>query len=114
MKNLQELSKYDTFIYDHYEIEDLKNSIKITYYFDIPNLEKFTPTIEIPKKEEKSVLATNAIYKNFICLLWVQNRPKRANCLANFWGRQRCACTCCFGKQIKRRRKYVGTYARKA
>lgn len=55
MKNLQELSKYDTFIYDHYEIEDLKNSIKITYYFDIPNLEKFTPTIEIPKKEEKQI-----------------------------------------------------------
>ena len=43
-------SKYTEFIYDKYKIEDLENSIKITYYFEIPGLTSFRPTYEIDKK----------------------------------------------------------------
>lgn len=43
--------KYETFIYENYKIEELDNSLKITYEFNIPNLTKFYPTIEINKCE---------------------------------------------------------------
>lgn len=55
MKNETELMLYDKFIYHTYKIEDKKDSIKITYFFEIPKLEKFEPSIEIPKKEGKQI-----------------------------------------------------------
>lgn len=51
----QNLMIYEDFHYNRYEIEDKGNSLKITYFFKIPNLEKFEPSIEIPKKETKKV-----------------------------------------------------------
>ena len=42
-------NKYDTFIFENYELEELENSIKITYNFIIPNLTTFKPTIQINK-----------------------------------------------------------------
>ncbi len=53
--SLEEIRKYDTFIYEDYKIEDKGAFLKITYYFSIPNLEVFTPSLEIPKKESKVV-----------------------------------------------------------
>ena len=31
-------NKYDTFIYDSYEIEELENTTKITYNFIVPSI----------------------------------------------------------------------------
>ena len=50
-KFLELREKYKTFIYDKYEIEDDEDSIKITYYFEIENLQKFNPTIRLSKKQ---------------------------------------------------------------
>ena len=47
-------NKYTTFIYDKYEIIEDKYKFKITYYFEIINLEKFNPTLEIDKKYIKN------------------------------------------------------------
>lgn len=53
--NQKNIFKYDKIIYDHFKIQDLSKKLKITYYFEIPNLEKFEPTLEIPKLEEKEI-----------------------------------------------------------
>lgn len=45
--------KYKEFIYKSYEIIDNKNEIKIKYYFEIPGLSEFEPTITINKKNIK-------------------------------------------------------------
>ncbi len=42
-------NKYDTFIYDSYEIEELENTIKITYNFIVPSLTQYKPTLEVKK-----------------------------------------------------------------
>ena len=42
-------NKYDIFIYDSYEIEELENTLKITFNFYVPNLTEFHPTLEIKK-----------------------------------------------------------------
>lgn len=42
-------NKYDIFIYDSYEIEELENTLKITFNFNVPNLTEFHPTLEIKK-----------------------------------------------------------------
>jgi len=57
MKKLEEIKKYNTFIYEKYEIEDHQNYIKITYFFEIPGLSKFNPSLEIPKKKDKKITA---------------------------------------------------------
>lgn len=47
-KNFSDLRKlYPTFIYEKYEYKIEDNKLKIKYFFDIPNLESFTPTLEI-------------------------------------------------------------------
>lgn len=48
-KKIDDVRKAKTFIYDHFEIEETENNIKITYFFEIPDLEHFEPTLEIPK-----------------------------------------------------------------
>ena len=42
-------NKYDTFIYDSYEIEELENTTKITYNFIVPSLTQYKPTLEVRK-----------------------------------------------------------------
>lgn len=42
-------NKYDTFIYDNYEIEELENTTKITYNFIVPSLTQYKPTLEVKK-----------------------------------------------------------------
>lgn len=42
-------NKYDTFIYDSYEIEELENTTKITYNFVVPSLTQYKPTLEVKK-----------------------------------------------------------------
>lgn len=50
-KFLELREKYKTFIYDKYVIEEDNENIKITYYFEIENLQKFNPTIKLSKKQ---------------------------------------------------------------
>lgn len=56
MKTFEDLRKqYKTFIYDKYTIEYEDEKIKITYYFEIPNLTLFKPVIKIDKKDIKKL-----------------------------------------------------------
>lgn len=51
MDKFEELrNKYDTFIYDKYEIIETINNYEITYYFTIKDLTTFKPKLIIPKK----------------------------------------------------------------
>ncbi|MBR2246500.1 MAG: hypothetical protein IKG58_01125 [Bacilli bacterium] len=55
-------NKYSEFYYNNYSIEENDNYIKITYEFEIKDLEKFTPTLKIPvsKNYNKNNLDTIA------------------------------------------------------
>lgn len=61
MKN----KKYNTFIYDHFEIEYLEDLVKLRFYYEIVGLKKFIHKIEIPclnkniKKDDVDTLAFN-------------------------------------------------------
>ncbi len=44
-------NKYDTFIYEGFDIQELENTLKITFNFNVPNLTNFNPTLEIKKCE---------------------------------------------------------------
>ena len=46
--------KYDKFIYEKYEINDIWDWWNITYFFSIPWLAEFRPTIQIDKKNIKN------------------------------------------------------------
>ena len=46
--------KYKKFVYEKYEISDTWDWWDITYYFDIPWLTTFTPSIKIDKKNIKN------------------------------------------------------------
>ena len=54
--------KYPEFIYDKYEIIEDDDSFKITYYFEIVNLKKFTPSLIINKKD----ITNENINKDFL------------------------------------------------
>lgn len=54
--------KYDKFIYEKYEINDTWDWWNITYFFNIPWLVEFRPTIQIDKKNIKN----QNIDKNFV------------------------------------------------
>ena len=58
--------KYTKFIYDKYEIIDEPNTLKIKYYFEIPGLSKFNPTLEIPKRCIKNEDIDNNILNEMI------------------------------------------------
>ena len=66
--NFEELrNKYKNFIYKDYKIYDLEDRICLEYTFEIENLKKFTPRIEILKKEFKfndidSLLVQNIVF----------------------------------------------------
>lgn len=63
MKNFNELrNKYDKFIYKGYNVLEDKDKIKLEYFFEIPNLSKFNPTIEIEKRN----ISFKTINKNYI------------------------------------------------
>ena len=55
MNNLNKFNefrqKYNTFIYDHYEISYDEEKMNIKYYFNIPGLTWFYPQIKIKKKD---------------------------------------------------------------
>ena len=53
-KFLEFRNKYNTFIYDKYEIIENNDSFQIIYYFEIPNLCNFKPELIISKKELKN------------------------------------------------------------
>lgn len=48
-------SKYPTFIYHDYKIEEIDNVIKLVFYFEIVGLKEFFPVIEIPKCKEFNI-----------------------------------------------------------
>ena len=58
--------KYNTFIYDKYEIEEDDEYIKITYYFEIENLQKFNPTLKISKKQVITSHLKNNLVKQLV------------------------------------------------
>ena len=66
--NFEELrNKYKNFIYKDYKIYDLEDRICLEYTFEIENLKKFTPRIEVLKKEFKfndidSLLVQNIVF----------------------------------------------------
>ena len=50
----EELRKeYPKFIYNKYEIEEIDDKYVLTYYFEIPGLTEFTPTIKLPKGKKE-------------------------------------------------------------
>lgn len=51
-KTLEEIKKYDTFIYDKFAIEYEEEKIKINFYYEIIGLKKFTHKLEIPVSNE--------------------------------------------------------------
>jgi len=51
-KTLEDIKKFDTFIYDKYEIEYKEKSIFIKFYYEIVNLKKFIHKLEIPYAKE--------------------------------------------------------------
>ena len=44
-------NKYNTFIYEGFNIEELENTYKITFDFNVPNLTHYNPTLELRKFE---------------------------------------------------------------
>ena len=58
--------KYPSIIYHNFKLVDNKDSYKIIYDFEIPTLARFTPSLEIFKKDIKndinSTLALNIIF----------------------------------------------------
>ena len=52
-KYLELRNKYDTFIYEGYNVEEKDNKTIITYDFNVPNLTHYYPTLELNKFELK-------------------------------------------------------------
>lgn len=57
--------EYPTFIYHKYDILENENTIKIIYSFEIPNLEVFNPTLEIPKNNIK-IDINDSFFRNLV------------------------------------------------
>ena len=57
-------NKYPDFIYEKYEIVFTDESMNIQYYFNIPNLRKFTPKLKIPLEYIKKEY--NEEYLNYL------------------------------------------------
>ena len=67
MKSFNSLRKtYKEFIYKDYSITEGKDEIKIEYYFEIPNLTVFKPTIEIEKRNIQFKSIDNDFVKNLV------------------------------------------------
>lgn len=64
MKKFKELrAKYPDFIYEKYEVKETNDLMILTFYFNIPNLAEFTPTIEINKKD---IINNNKIFIDYL------------------------------------------------
>ena len=67
MKDFETLrNEYKEFIYKEYEISEDETCIKIQYRFEIPNLQIFTPTIEIEKRNIEFISIDNDAIKNIV------------------------------------------------
>ena len=67
MKDFETLrNEYKEFIYKEYKISEDEKYIKIEYKFEIPNLQVFTPTIEIEKSNIEFESTDNDIIKNIV------------------------------------------------
>ncbi len=67
MKDFKELrNKYKEFIYKSYNITENENIIKLEYFFEIPELAKFNPTIEIEKRNINFKSIDNDFVKNLV------------------------------------------------
>ena len=67
MKDFETLrNEYKEFIYKEYKISEDENYIKVEYKFEIPNLQVFTPTIEIEKRNIEFESIDNDIIKNIV------------------------------------------------
>ena len=67
MKDFETLrNEYKEFIYKEYKISEDEKYIKIEYKFEIPNLQVFTPTIEIEKRNIEFESIDNDIIKNIV------------------------------------------------
>jgi len=65
--NFKELrTKYPNFLYNSYKIFEEENKICIEYNFEIENLTKFNPRIEILKKDFKFKDINSKIVKNIV------------------------------------------------
>ena len=81
--------KYDKFIYEKYEINDDWDWLKITYFFDIPWLVEFKPTIQIDKKNIKNQNIDSDFVNYLIFHIWLVE-------LISYW-----KCTCPETVEIK-------------
>lgn len=83
MMNFVELrEKYNKFIYEKYEINTDWESFDITYFFEIPNLAKFTPTIKLDKKNIKNQNIDEDFLNKLVFHIWLVE-------LISYW---KCAC----------------------
>ena len=83
MKKFKELrNEYKEFIYKEYKIWEDKDSIKIEYFFEIPNLSTFKPTIEIEKRNINFKSINNDFVKNMVFNIGMVE-------LISYW---KCAC----------------------
>lgn len=75
--------RYKTFIYKDFEITEDKESINIRYFFEIPNLAKFEPSIQIMKKNIKYKSIDNEYVRNIVFNLGMIE-------IISYW---KCVCT---------------------
>lgn len=75
--------KYKTFSYKDFEITEDEESINIKYYFEIPDLAKFEPSIQIMKKHIKYKSVDNEYVKNIVFNLGMIE-------IISYW---KCVCT---------------------
>ena len=85
--------KYNKFIYEKYEINDVWDWWNITYFFNIPWLTEFKPTIQIDKKNIKN----KHIDKNFVNYLVFHIGLVE---LISYW-------KCCCPKNVKIKAWYI-------
>ena len=75
--------KYKNFIYKKYEITEDEEDINIKYFFEIPEVAEFTPTIQIMKKNIKYKTIEDEYVKNIVFNLGMVE-------IISYW---KCVCT---------------------
>ena len=82
MKYEELKEKYNKFIYEKYEINDDWNRLKVTYFFNIPWLAEFRPTIQIDKINIKNQNIDSDFMDYLVFHIWMVE-------LISYW---KCAC----------------------
>ena len=82
MKYEELREKYNKYIYEKYEINDGWDWLKITYFFNIPWLVEFRPTIQIDKKNIKNQNIDSDFVNYLVFHIWMVE-------LISYW---KCAC----------------------